>query len=482
MLHIIRQQYLDVEVNGTETDALLVTRRLADYCQHALAPALEKSLERAAPPNDYLYIERLDIDAGDLTLEGLERELVESVTRSLEKALQELVSTGRALSATPDSPQIRLRTLRQTIEEAFVYFLRTGSLPWSFRLPEGRSLEQVILESWREAAKSGASSQVVIGSVFPLLASATVRTRLIRQFSQKFLEQMFSLLSPVGIKALDEVFQVFRRAAPSLIDVKDFERRIWETAFTGVVTGAPLTARDIVSKTYRVMPVPPLMPVPPPRHAALTDLLESRWPGVTNTTSDRSDGAESIPPKALEVAMIQGVASEQLDVREGIYVDNAGLVLLHPFLPRFFEALGVAGEDKILKPDRALCLLHYLATGQPAAPEYDLILPKILCNAPLEAPVESNVGLTTAELEESAALLEAVIRHWEALRNTSPDGLRGTFLARPGKVSLRDDGDWLLQVESKAYDILLDQLPWGISMVKLPWMEKMMWVEWNREG
>jgi len=476
MLHIIRQQYLDVEVNGTESDALLVTRRLADYCQHALAPALEQSFERAAPPNDYLYIERLEIDAGDLTLERLEQELVESVTRSLEKALRERMSTGRSLSAPPDSSQIRLRTRRQTIEEAFVYFLRTGGLPWSFRLPEGRSLEQIILESWREAAKLGASLQIVIDSVFSLLASATVRTRLIRQFSQEFLEQLFSLLSPVGIKALYEVFQVLRRAAPSLIDLKDFERRMWETAFTGLKTGALPTAREIVSQTYRVMPVPPQ------QHAALKSLLESRWPGVTNITSDRFDGAELIPPKAPEAAMVQAGSIEQLEVREGIYIDNAGLVLLHPFLPQFFEALGVAGEDKLLKPDRALCLLHYLATGQPVAPEYELILPKILCNSPLEAPVESNVELTTAELEESAALLEAVIRHWEALRNTSPDGLRGTFLLRPGKVSLRADGDWALQVESKSFDILLDQLPWGISMIKLPWMEKMMWVEWNREG
>jgi hypothetical protein len=65
------------------------------------------------------------------------------------------------------------------------------------------------------------------------------------------------------------------------------------------------------------------------------------------------------------------------------------------------------------------------------------------------------------------------------LRNTSPDGLRGTFLIRSGKLCLRDGGDWSLQVESNSFDILLDQLPWGISMIKLPWMEKMLWVEWR---
>ena len=77
------------------------------------------------------------------------------------------------------------------------------------------------------------------------------------------------------------------------------------------------------------------------------------------------------------------------------------------------------------------------------------MLPKILCNLPLDAPVESDIELTHSETEEAEALLSAVIQHWDALRNTGIDGLRGTFLLRFGKLSLRDDGDWLLQVEAK---------------------------------
>ncbi|MCI5119419.1 MAG: hypothetical protein D3913_16080, partial [Candidatus Electrothrix sp. LOE1_4_5] len=124
-----------------------------------------------------------------------------------------------------------------------------------------------------------------------------------------------------------------------------------------------------------------------------------------------------------------------------------------------------------------LCLLHFLATGQGVAPEYELMLPKVLCNVPLDMPVEADVELTDKEQEEAGALLTAVIDHWEALRNTSPDGLCGTFLVRPGKISLRGE-DLLLQVEPQTWDILLEQLPWGISMIKLPWMDKMLWVEW----
>jgi hypothetical protein len=36
-----------------------------------------------------------------------------------------------------------------------------------------------------------------------------------------------------------------------------------------------------------------------------------------------------------------------------------------------------------------------------------------------------------------------------------------------------------LQVEGKALDILLDYLPWTLSIVKLPWMKKLLHIEWR---
>ncbi len=164
---------------------------------------------------------------------------------------------------------------------------------------------------------------------------------------------------------------------------------------------------------------------------------------------------------------------------EGIYINFAGLVLLHPFLPQFFKVLDIVVDDVIVQPLRAVSLLHYLATGQKYAAEYELVLAKVLCNIPLSTPVELEIEFTEAEMAQTLKLLEAVISHWEVLGTTSVDGLRGTYLIRSGKLTLREDGDWLLQVESKSYDILLGSLPWGISMIQLPWMSKMLWVEWS---
>ena len=90
-------------------------------------------------------------------------------------------------------------------------------------------------------------------------------------------------------------------------------------------------------------------------------------------------------------------------------------MLLHPFLPRFFDGLGVATGDELVDPGRALCLLHHLATGELIAPEHQLTLAKVLCGVALDEPAEADVGLTDAETAEATAVLDAAIGHWGAL-------------------------------------------------------------------
>jgi len=123
-------------------------------------------------------------------------------------------------------------------------------------------------------------------------------------------------------------------------------------------------------------------------------------------------------------------------------------------------------------------LLHYLATGSSEAPEYALGMAKFLCGMPHDMPIDRVSLLSEQDVEEADAMLQAVIEHWEALGKVSNDSLREGFLQRDGKLSRRD-GDWLLQVESKTLDILIGRLPWGLSIVKLPWMPEMLHVEWS---
>lgn len=485
---MIRRLSVDAELNGPEPGGFTLQRILPDMCQHRLAPAIERVLDKWSTEQGNVYIERLEIDAGTLNLENLEHELPAAVTRAIDEKLSGLLPSSES-PARDLSSGIRHKTSQQSIHEALVHFLTTGSLPWWLHLPDGNTLEQIMIDLWGETTPPSNVPAHIRHMIFDALGSAASRMRLVQQFSPDFLGKLLEMLSPEGQMAVTEVHQILDGSGLPGAARKKISRHLWLTAFSMLADGKPQTASALADSVGRFAQQNNL-DIP-----ALPVSLGSSSPGFdhvvnadTRNTHDRlsqetisSDSGSSTANKhtAPRDMARNAEASSLVDLKEGLYINCAGVVLLHPFIPHFFEALNIAHESKLLQPERALCLLHYLATGQRVAPEYELPLPKLLCNMPLDYPAESDVDLTAAELEEAAALLNAAIGHWKALGSTSADGLRGTFLVRPGKLAQRDDGDWTLQVESRSFDILLDQLPWGIGMIKLPWMEKMLWVEWR---
>jgi hypothetical protein len=156
------------------------------------------------------------------------------------------------------------------------------------------------------------------------------------------------------------------------------------------------------------------------------------------------------------------------------------LVLLAPYLPPFFSNLGLSlTEASPAQRWQAAGLLHYLAAGPSAPEEPALLMPKLLAGLPWDEPLPADLVLHDDAQREGEALLQAVIQNWPVLKNTSPDGLRTAFLQRPGLLSWSEGRDgWRLRVERQGLDILLDQLPWGFSIIKHPWMDKMLMVEW----
>ncbi|AGC47261.1 phosphotransferase/anion transporter [Myxococcus stipitatus DSM 14675] len=163
-------------------------------------------------------------------------------------------------------------------------------------------------------------------------------------------------------------------------------------------------------------------------------------------------------------------------------VSHAGLLLLHPYLSRFFESTGVKEAKRPELPadtlPRAAALLHLLAVGEGEVHEFELDFIKLLLGLKPDAhlPVSSGL-LQPSDHEEADALLQAVVEHWKALKNTSVQGLRGSFLRRRGFVREQEHG-LLLRVESQAFDVLLGAIPWGIGTVKLPWMRQPIFTEW----
>jgi hypothetical protein len=164
-----------------------------------------------------------------------------------------------------------------------------------------------------------------------------------------------------------------------------------------------------------------------------------------------------------------------------IYVSNAGLVLLWPFLVTLFRRLGwVEGKDFVngKARTRAVRLLQFVADGGEGHPEYELVFNKILCGMPLAKPLPRLPPLTAEEKEEVRQWLRAVFARWDKLARATVESFQQSFLQRPG-VLVRQSGKWNLKVESRGYDIILRTLPWGISLARLPWSREVLFVEWS---
>jgi hypothetical protein len=165
-----------------------------------------------------------------------------------------------------------------------------------------------------------------------------------------------------------------------------------------------------------------------------------------------------------------------------LYIHHAGLILLWPFLSRFFSKIGLITDNVFTDQPaqhKACLLLQYLAMGAEWQPfEPFLPLNKLLCGIDLFEPIDVQIGIMQHEFDEADHLLAAVIGNAPMWKTLSVEGLRQAYLQREGILSARD-GNWLLQVKRETYDILVDRLPWVNQIVKLPWMDNLIFVEWQ---
>jgi hypothetical protein len=165
-------------------------------------------------------------------------------------------------------------------------------------------------------------------------------------------------------------------------------------------------------------------------------------------------------------------------------INNAGLVLTAPFLHHLFQKLEMLHQDEEgrtrLRDDkvsRAVHVLQYLAYGSTSANEDSLALNRIMCGLPIDKVVESTIELTESDRELCNQLLNQMIANWTVVSHMSIPALRETFLQRQGELTISSDG-WKLHVQRKTLDVLVDQVPWVISVVSNNWMPHPVFVTW----
>jgi hypothetical protein len=418
---------LRFELDGPDEAVLLRLRgEIAGGAESWIPAALDGALAAVDEPGRTLHIERLEVDLGLLPPEGVTSAL-------LAAALQ--ASLARHLRPGADGgPPPRVSGDASSLAEALRYFLERGRLPWWSPHDSLAALEGAVL------ALAGAALRDLAAMLAVVLRQPRAARRLVLQVDPAV---ALALAAALPGAAAGE----FAAAWQAVAGIPAARREAAVVALVARVrraAGAQADAGAVPRET------------PPPA----VDVRPSDRPQAEPLASDAT-----LPEPALDAA---------------IAVADAGLVLLHPFLPALFEARGLAAGGRF--PDdsaqqRAIHLTAFLASGEGAPREPDLVMAKLLCGWPLDEPVVPS-PVTDDDRAEAEELLAAAIGHWTALGDASPAALRETFLARPGRLTETAEA-WRLEVERSGADVLLDRLPWGLSPVRLPWMPRPLFVDWG---
>lgn len=206
---------------------------------------------------------------------------------------------------------------------------------------------------------------------------------------------------------------------------------------------------------------------------------------AAGTQSPSGDAADKRHPSMLSTLdSVWDVTQEEAGtVPDRLFISDAGLVLIHPFIRRFFQNLELVDKEgqfvSELARIQAVHLLRHVTGYEDVHQGHCLLLEKALCGLPVDYLVPEEWEATPREEEEVEGLLSAVLSYWPSLRKSSVEALQKGFLQRAGSIG-REDDSFIVRVEESAIDILMEDLPWEISIIILSWLDKPILVEWQK--
>ena len=462
---------------------------MSRFFWNQVAPALEKVFDELSADNELIRIESLFIDLGELSQEVLLSG--KDLPYIYEKVLLQVREAIR------NAAERKIFERRSNVTEQWIFYMQNGYLNWNHVKPDENWYRKV-LEEFATGFASVTELRKLIGG------DGVALQRIILQHNEIYLRQLVEILTAEKQSALtdfiidllllfNEMGKKFNRPFAVTGELK---RNIWRKVLKSAAQrntqkGSNLFLEELVqqliARNHNENEWYNLISGMSPQVPVLRELLIDKigdTAGHRPLVKNKKEEAELLIKSAeefIEETKIQEDKEPDKNIDEGIYVQFAGLILLHPFLAMFFSRLDLVREGQFIdrnSHEKALYLLYYLATGSDHPEEYELILPKILLSFPLYEPVIKDIKVNEEEKEEAEQLLREAIQKWTILKNTSPAGLRDGFLQRKGKYYSKDD-KLFLQVETASIDMLLDHLPWNLSIVKLPWSKELLRVEWR---
>jgi hypothetical protein len=500
MQHIIKKQVFDLTVSH-RLDVFPLQQKISSAYWKRILPVLERSFDEVSTENETITLARMEIDLGILE----EHEILgESVSSDLEQII--IRQVREAIIKKLYSSEEHFSAVKKEIAcfDQWLFYMKKGYLPWNTLTPS---------KDWKiKVLEALCIDHISVFKAKETIASDIVCVRrIVNQHDEVFLLNLLEIITAESQKNLLPFFTDLEKFATGTENKQsDFRKSLWSLVLQ-------VTATQPKHWTPQALTIMILKKVIKKDLLVSADSFRSSFPSLSNLPDDRiiqfvttgpSSKEEStgqgkevinkIHPKNISRKITDSVlpftkvahqdtvdavknSTETLLKKDDIFLDNAGAVLLHPFLNMLFNCTGLTENSTFIDEEarqKAIYLIHYLATGNTSAEEHELVLPKVLCEFPLQEPLSTGIAITAAEMEEGDHLLEEVIAKWQVLKNASITALRESFLQRKGKLSWKKD-NLNLHLEPGPVDMLLDHLPWTVSIIKLPWMKTFIHVEWR---
>ncbi len=483
--HRIKRLVIELTVSDA-AEANWMSDEVSRIYRQRIVPLLDRYCSELSAPDRLYRIERLELDIGTIDAGQLERDLVAKVSTALRQALPTVIGEQERGGGGLDQ---RDRAISQL--ELFSRFASTGSLPWWADSSTPQLLEsslQYLLENAPESLR-------------PLLREQRLLQRIVAHMPDDLLTRLAASLA-TGVRGLtaEQLRALLDLLGRTASAAGHPQARLRASMWCVILRISGLGGQQYSTDEAFYQAI--LQRVAAELGRGYATLVAALQPAALSMLE--GDGAASAPAREMAQRLLDlppaphllrerpnEQAARSPDPRDNVlaindsevdelYIGNAGLVILWPFLSNFFGRLELL-EDEHFKDraaqQRAAGLLQYIATGDVNFPEYLLPLNKLLCGLELDELFDLGEPLRDAEVVECAKLLDAAIAQAPILHDMSVPGFQGTFLLRQAVLSVRD-GTWLLRVERQTYDLVLDRFPWAWEWVRLPWMDAPLRVEW----
>lgn len=462
MRHIIKKQVLEFDLDS-KLDAFRMQHEMAGFCQYGLLPVLEKIFDELSDEETVIAIDKMEINLGVLTVADIEERSSDNLYQLIRSQIKEITSNtikpkshsepGTAYPAVHSSKLI-------SIAGQWLFYMQHGYLAWN-TISINETWNSQVLEAFAVDYESTAALRRLI------INDRRAVRRIIYQHKEIFLRQLMEILTAEKQTDLLQLTEDLIKVSPLQL-AEDL-----------------IKVSVVVNNTQNIMPDYAIELTREKIWTVLLSVAASAEPHLTTKKLGETILNMIINDKTIKEANNKeedkATGKIHLPDDDGVFAQYAGVILLHPFLSAFFKRLQLVKDAEFVSIDarcKALHLLYFLTTGRKHPEEYELVIPKLLCAWSLEEAVPKEIEITEEEILEANNLLEAAIGQWTILKNTSPDGLREGFLQRNGKLYSKNDNLYL-QMEASSIDIVLDYLPWNIGIIKLPWMEEILRVEWR---